>query len=310
MELPMVLSSELLASILEEVRPLLGQGKVADYIPALAQVPADRLGIAVCTVEGELFTAGDAFEPFSIQSISKALSLTLALTLYQEEEIWARVGKEPSGQPFNSLVQLEFEQGIPRNPFINAGALVVSDLLETRLTAPRQRTLELVRRLCGNPAIMADQVVARSEYQHSARNAAIAYLMKAYGNFENEVDKVLQSYFNACAIRMSCVDLARAFVYLANRGVPLGESTPLLPARTTKQVNALLATCGLYDEAGDFAYRVGMPGKSGVGGGIMALIPGELSICVWSPELNKAGNSLAGTAALELLAERLGRSIF
>ncbi len=306
----MVLSSELLAGILEEVRPLLGQGKVADYIPALAQVPADRLGIAVCTVEGELFTAGDAFEPFSIQSISKALSLTLALTLYQEEEIWARVGKEPSGQPFNSLVQLEFEQGIPSNPFINAGALVVSDLLETRLTAPRQRTLELVRRLCGNPAIMADQVVARSEYQHSARNAAIAYLMKAYGNFENEVDKVLQSYFNACAIRMSCVDLARAFVYLANRGVPLGESTPLLPARTTKQVNALLATCGLYDEAGDFAYRVGMPGKSGVGGGIMALIPGELSICVWSPELNKAGNSLAGTAALELLAERLGRSIF
>lgn len=306
----MVLSSELLAGILEEVRPLLGQGKVADYIPALAQVPADRLGIAVCTVEGELFTAGDAFEPFSIQSISKALSLTLALTLYQEEEIWARVGKEPSGQPFNSLVQLEFEQGIPRNPFINAGALVVSDLLETRLTAPRQRTLELVRRLCGNPAIMADQVVARSEYRHSARNAAIAYLMKAYGNFENEVDKVLQSYFNACAIRMSCVDLARAFVYLANRGVPLGESTPLLPARTTKQVNALLATCGLYDEAGDFAYRVGMPGKSGVGGGIMALIPGELSICVWSPELNKAGNSLAGTAALELLAERLGRSIF
>lgn len=306
----MVLSSELLAGILEEVRPLLGQGKVADYIPALAQVPADRLGIAVCTVEGELFTAGDAFEPFSIQSISKALSLTLALTLYQEEEIWARVGKEPSGQPFNSLVQLEFEQGIPRNPFINAGALVVSDLLETRLTAPRQRTLELVRRLCGNPAIMADQVVARSEYQHSARNAAIAYLMKAYGNFENEVDKVLQSYFNACAIRMSCVDLARAFVYLANRGVPLGESTPLLPARTTKQVNALLATCGLYDEAGDFAYRVGMPGKSGVGGGMMALIPGELSICVWSPELNKAGNSLAGTAALELLAERLGRSIF
>lgn len=306
----MVLSSELLAGILEEVRPLLGQGKVADYIPALAQVPADRLGIAVCTVEGELFTAGDAFEPFSIQSISKALSLTLALTLYQEEEIWARVGKEPSGQPFNSLVQLEFEQGIPRNPFINAGALVVSDLLETRLTAPRQRTLELVRRLCGNPAIMADQVVARSEYQHSARNAAIAYLMKAYGNFENEVDKVLQSYFNACAIRMSCVDLARAFVYLANRGIPLGESTPLLPARTTKQVNALLATCGLYDEAGDFAYRVGMPGKSGVGGGIMALIPGELSICVWSPELNKAGNSLAGTAALELLAERLGRSIF
>ncbi|WP_042044960.1 glutaminase B, partial [Aeromonas simiae] len=289
-----MLSSQLLDAILAEVRPLIGQGKVADYIPALAQVPANRLGMAVCTVQGELFTAGDADEPFSIQSISKALSLTLALTLYREEEIWARVGKEPSGQPFNSLVQLEFEQGIPRNPFINAGALVVSDLLETRLTAPRQRTLELARRLSGNPAVIADSVVARSEYQHSARNAAIAYLMKSYGNFHNEVDKVLQSYFNACAIRMSCVDLARAFVYLANRGTPL-DGAPLLDARTTKQVNALLATCGLYDEAGDFAYRVGMPGKSGVGGGIIAVIPGELSVCVWSPELNKAGNSLAGT---------------
>ncbi|QFI53453.1 glutaminase B [Aeromonas simiae] len=304
-----MLSSQLLDAILAEVRPLIGQGKVADYIPALAQVPANRLGMAVCTVQGEVFTAGDADEPFSIQSISKALSLTLALTLYREEEIWARVGKEPSGQPFNSLVQLEFEQGIPRNPFINAGALVVSDLLETRLTAPRQRTLELARRLSGNSAVIADSVVARSEYQHSARNAAIAYLMKSYGNFHNEVDKVLQSYFNACAIRMSCVDLARAFVYLANRGTPL-DGAPLLDTRTTKQVNALLATCGLYDEAGDFAYRVGMPGKSGVGGGIIAVIPGELSVCVWSPELNKAGNSLAGTAALERFAERLGRSIF
>lgn len=299
----------LLNEILDAVRPLIGQGKVADYIPALGTVPANQLGIAVYSNDGEMYCAGDAETPFSVQSISKVFSLVQAID-HSGEAIWERLGHEPSGQPFNSLVQLEFEQGIPRNPFINAGALVVSDLLETRLTAPRQRTLELVRRLSGNPAIMADQVVARSEYQHSARNAAIAYLMKAYGNFENEVDKVLQSYFNACAIRMSCVDLARTFLYLANRGLPLGESTPLLPARTTKQVNALLATCGLYDEAGDFAYRVGMPGKSGVGGGIMALIPGELCICVWSPELNKAGNSLAGTAALELLAERLGRSIF
>lgn len=276
----MVLSSELLASILEEVRPLLGQGKVADYIPALAQVPANRLGIAVCTVDGELFTAGDAFEPFSIQSISKALSLTLALTLYQEEEIWARVGKEPSGQPFNSLVQLSSSRECPQPLYQCRGAGGEQSAGDPP-HCPRQRTLELVRRLSGNPAIMADQVVARSEYQHSARNAAIAYLMKAYGNFENEVDKVLQSYFNACAIRMSCVDLARAFIYLANRGVPLGESVPLLPARTTKQVNALLATCGLYDEAGDFAYRVGMPGKSGVGGGIIALIPGRaLRLCL------------------------------
>lgn len=304
------LSESLLKQILDEVRPLIHQGKVADYIPALASVPKDALGIAVCTADGELYQVGDAQTPFSIQSISKALSLTLAMMLYDEDDIWKRVGKEPSGQPFNSLVQLEFEHGIPRNPFINAGALIVNDLLESCLCNPRQKILELVQDLSGNPDIYADPVVARSEYQHSSRNAAIAHLMKSYGNFHNEVDQVLHSYFNACAIRMSCVDLAKAFIYLANRGLPLQGVKRILTQKSTKQFNALLATCGLYDEAGDFAYRVGMPAKSGVGGGIIAIAPREMSICVWSPALNKSGNSLAGTAALELLVERVGHSIF
>nr|WP_199911822.1 glutaminase B [Dongshaea marina] len=299
-----------LEQLVEEVCPLTGKGKVADYIPALGSVPRDRLGIAVCTVDGELICAGDAGEAFSIQSISKVLSLTLALTLYEEDEIWQRVGKEPSGQAFNSLVQLEFEHGIPRNPFINAGALVVSDLLQSRLAAPKQRTLELTRHLSANQHIVADPVVARSEYMHSSRNAAIAYLMKSYGNFHNNVDAVLRSYFNACAIRMSCCDLAKTFLYLANKGLPLNSEIPLLEPRTTKRLNALLTTCGLYDEAGDFAYRVGMPGKSGVGGGIIAVIPGEMCVAVWSPALNESGNSLAGTALLERFAERFGRSVF
>ncbi|MEZ8083725.1 glutaminase [Enterovibrio norvegicus] len=303
-------SPELLIEILKEVRPFIGQGRVANYIPALESVSADKLGIAVCYNDGEIITAGDAQEAFSIQSISKVLSLTLALQNYQPAEIWQRVGKEPSGQAFNSMIQLEMEQGIPRNPFINAGALVVCDMLHSRLSAPRQRMLEFVRMLSGNPHLCYDKSVANSEMEHSDRNASIAYLMRAFGNFDNDVMPVLSNYFHYCALRMSCVDLAKTFNYLANKGLPLGAEKTIVSQTQSKQVNALLATCGLYDGAGEFAYRVGMPGKSGVGGGIVAIVPGEMSICVWSPELDLSGNSLAGTAALELLAERIGRSIF
>ncbi|CAI0766485.1 MULTISPECIES: glutaminase B [Serratia] len=303
------LDNALLEEILQQVRPLIGQGKVADYIPALAEVAADRLAIAVCTVDGELFQAGDAAERFSIQSISKVLSLTLALTRYQEGEIWQRVGKEPSGLPFNSLLQLEMEQGKPRNPFINPGALVVCDMLQTRLSAPKQRMLEVVRQLAGVDDLSYDIRVARSEFEHSDRNAAIAYLMKSFGNFDNDVLTVLQTYFHYCALRMSCVELARSFVYLANQGRTLDGEEVISPLQA-RQINALMMTSGMYDGAGEFAYRVGMPGKSGVGGGIIAIVPDELSIVVWSPELDASGNSLAGTAALELLSQRISRSIF
>lgn len=304
------LNNELLASILEQVRPLAAQGKVADYIPALADVPADRLGIAVCTVGGECFAAGDADERFSIQSISKVLSLVLAMGRYDDHEIWERVGKDPSGQPFNSLVQLELEQGKPRNPFINAGALVVCDMLQSRLSAPKQRMLEVVRGLCGAQDIIYDAAVARSEFEHSARNAAIAYLMKSFGNFHNDVITVLQNYFHYCALKMSCAELARAFLFLANQGRAPHLNTPVICPVQARQVNALMATSGMYESSGEFAWRVGMPGKSGVGGGIIAVVPHEMSIAVWSPALDHAGNSLAGIAALEILAREIGRSIF
>ncbi|HFG1939538.1 TPA: glutaminase B [Vibrio cholerae] len=303
-------TAEILTSIIEEVRPLTGQGKVADYIPALAKVPSEKLGIAVFTNQGEVITAGDAQEGFSIQSISKVLSLTLAMGLYQLDELWSRVGKEPSGQAFNSLIQLEMEHGIPRNPFINAGAIVVCDMLQSRLSAPRQRLLEFVRQLSGEPLIAYDKVVAASEMMHSDRNAAIAYLMRSFGNFHNEVIPVLHNYFHACALKMSCVELAKTFSYLANKGVSVVTGETVITPTQSKQTNALLATCGLYDGAGEFAYRVGMPGKSGVGGGIIAVVPGEMTIAVWSPALDQSGNSLAGTRALELLAQRIGRSIF
>ncbi|ELY4672174.1 glutaminase B [Cronobacter muytjensii] len=304
------LNNDLLASILEQVRPLAAQGKVADYIPALAEVPADRLGIAVCTVSGECFSAGDADERFSIQSISKVLSLILAMGRYDDSEIWRRVGKDPSGQPFNSLVQLELEQGKPRNPFINAGALVVCDMLQSRLSAPKQRMLEVVRVLCGAQDIVYDTGVARSEFEHSARNAAIAYLMKSFGNFHNDVITVLQNYFHYCALKMSCAELARAFLFLANQGRAPHLDTPVISPVQARQVNALMATSGMYESSGEFAWRVGMPGKSGVGGGIIAVVPHEMSIAVWSPALDNAGNSLAGIAALEILAREIGRSIF
>lgn len=299
----------LLEEVVDKVRPLLGQGKVANYIPALANIDPGKLGIAVTTIDGETIGAGDYLEPFSIQSISKVFSLTLALTLYEETEIWSRVGKEPSGHSFNSLVQVELERGKPRNPFINAGALVIADLLQSRLGAPKHRMLELVRALSQNDKVCFDKQVADSEYQHSARNAAIAYLMKSFGNFQGDVDTVLRTYFHYCALKMNCADLSKAMLYLANRGKTL-DGTELISQVQTRQLNALLATSGLYDGAGEFAYRVGMPGKSGVGGGIIAVIPGELSVCVWSPELDNQGNSLAGTAMLEQLSQRLGRSIF
>lgn len=299
----------LLNEILDQVRPLLGQGELADYIPALAEVPADRLGIAVQGVDGSLWQAGDAAEAFSIQSISKVFSLVQAIQRCGED-IWLRLGHEPSGQPFNSLVQLEFERGRPRNPFINAGALVICDINQSRFATPTLSMRDLVRRLSGNPLLVSDERVAESEYQHRARNAAAAYLMQAFGNFHNEVETVLRSYFHHCAMAMSCVDLARACAFLANQGICPRSGERVLTARQTQQVNAIMATSGLYDEAGNFAYRVGLPGKSGVGGGIVAVVPGRFSLCVWSPELNAAGNSLAGMATLEALSARIGWSVF
>lgn len=306
----MKLSNKALEDLLNEVRPLIGQGNVADYIPALANVSPDQLGIAVCLANGEVYSAGDADTQFSIQSISKVFALTAALTRFSEDEIWTRVGREPSGHAFNSLIQLEYEKGIPRNPFINAGALVIADMLQSRLSAPKQRMLELLRKLANSTDIYIDHEVANSEYQHAARNAAIAYLMKSHNNFTNDVDTVLKTYFSYCAINMNCIELATAFSFLANKGFPCHRNKRLLTERSTRRLNSLLVTCGLYDEAGDFAFRVGMPGKSGVGGGIVAVIPGKLTICAWSPELNESGNSLVGTAALELFSERFGHSIF
>jgi len=297
-----------LDQIRDEVRPLLSRGRVADYIPALEAVPADRFGIAVATVEGATWASGDAREPFSIQSVSKLFTLTLALRDVGER-LWRRVGREPSGNPFNSLVQLEYEHGIPRNPFINAGAHVVVDALMAHRPDPLGLLIEFVRALAGNPAIAYDERVAASERDTGFRNRALANFLKAEGNLRHAVDAVLDVYFHQCAIAMSCADLARAALFLANGG-RAADGARVVSAGRAKRINALMQTCGTYDAAGDIAFRIGIPAKSGVGGGIVGVVPGRLAICAWSPGLDRAGNSLAGVRALELFTARTGLSVF
>lgn len=298
-----------LAQIAEEVAPLVGQGKVASYIPRLAQVPAERFGMAVATLDGRLFQVGDANERFSIQSISKAFSLTLALEALGGE-LWKRVGREPSGNAFNSLVQLEREAGIPRNPFINAGAHVIADVILSCTERPLETLLDFVRQRSGNPDIIIDEEVARSERDAGFRNAALANFIRSFGNLENPVEKVLDFYFHQCALQMSCIDLARAFLYLANEGRCQYSGESVINAERAKRINALMLTCGTYDAAGEFAFRVGLPAKSGVGGGIMAVVPKVMAVAVWSPGLDEKGNSLAGAAALDRFTTLTGLSVF
>ncbi|MCO6185813.1 glutaminase [Rhizobium sp. L1K21] len=303
--------SAIVQDVYEEMRPHFGEGKVADYIPALARVPLDKFGIAVVTTDGETAFAGDALEPFSIQSVSKVFTLTLALGRVGSG-LWKRVGREPSGDPFNSIVQLEHEHGIPRNPFINAGAIVTADVLLAG-HQPREtlgEILQFMRYISQDDTVYMDEDVARSEQATGFRNAALANYMRGYGNITNPVEKTLGVYFHQCSIAMSCLQLAWAGQFLANGGKLPGNGPRIVSAERARRINALMLTCGHYDASGDFAFRVGLPGKSGVGGGIMAVAPGKASIAVWSPGLNEIGNSAAGTRALELFAKKTGWSVF
>jgi len=293
----------------DHVRPLIGQGKVASYIPGLANVPIDRFGMAVATLDGEMIGIGDADEKFSIQSISKVFTLTLALEALGGE-LWKRVGREPSGNAFNSLVQLERERGIPRNPLINAGAHVIADVILSSSPSAREDLLGFVRERADNAAISMDEDVARSEREAGFRNAALANFVRSFNNLDNDVEAVLDFYFHQCALQMSCVDLAMAFLFLANRGVCQRSGRAVISADRAKRINALMMTCGTYDAAGEFAFRVGLPVKSGVGGGIVAVVPNAMTVVVWSPGLDDKGNSLVGAAALDRFTALTGVSVF
>lgn len=298
----------ILNEIADMVAPLCRNGEVAAYIPSLGEVSPDNFGMCVAMADGTIYGAGDWRTPFSIQSISKVFSLALVMS-YDYDSIWKRVFREPSGTPFNSMIQLEADRGIPRNPFINAGALVVTDRLLTLTGDASGSVRGLLRSESGNSSLDIDPVVAASEADHGHRNASLAHLLASYGNLENPVDLVLENYFNQCALEMSCEDLAKASLFLARHGVSAG-GTPFLSPNQSKRVNAVMLTCGTYDAAGEFAYRVGLPGKSGVGGGIVAIVPGRCAITVWGPSLGPNGNSVAGIAALDAFTARTGWSIF
>jgi glutaminase len=300
---------KIINKIAEKARGKLGSGKVADYIPALANVPTDKFGIALETIDGQQYHYGHYEERFSVQSISKVFALMMAFPL-EGDQLWKRVGMEPSGNPFNSLIQLEYELGIPRNPFINAGALVVTDVLLKHFKSPKAKLLSYIRRLAESDDISYDYDVAASERESGFTNTALANFIKSHNNIHNHVEQVLDVYFHQCSITMSCQELAHAFLALANHGTHPGSKEQLLTRSQAKRINAIMLTCGFYDQAGEFAFCVGMPGKSGVGGGIVAVIPGVLSIAVWSPELNEHGNSIVGISVLEQFTTETGLSIF
>lgn len=299
----------ILQRIYRDALALQGQGRQADYIPALARVDASQFGISIETLAGDRYAVGDAAVRFSIQSISKVFALAMCLSL-EGDRLWRRMGREPSGNAFNSLVQLEYEHGVPRNPFINAGAIVMADVLLGYLADAERDFLEFVRALAGQPTIGYNEQVAASEQACGYLNAAIAYLLKYHHVLTGDVDEVLRLYFLMCSVEMSCQELATAFLPFADHRRRFRFSGIELTPSQVKRINAVMQTCGLYDESGDFAYLVGLPGKSGVGGGIAAVCPGRYAVATWSPRLNEKGNSVMGLHALEQLTTLTAESIF
>eukprot|EP00697_Spironema_sp_BW2_P002365 gnl/Spiro4/13166_TR6984_c0_g1_i1.p1 gnl/Spiro4/13166_TR6984_c0_g1~~gnl/Spiro4/13166_TR6984_c0_g1_i1.p1 ORF type:complete len:340 (+),score=90.33 gnl/Spiro4/13166_TR6984_c0_g1_i1:61-1020(+) len=315
------MSSSHMSALLERIaassRPFASHGKVASYIPALASVSPHKFGMAFASseTESEVVGVGDYLEPFTLQSISKVFTLSLVLTHEPTREehpdsIWSRVGREPSGSPFNSLVQLEYEKGIPRNPYINAGALVVTDrLVSLEGDAFAKLRQFLVKETGNTEGITLDTEIYQSESRTGHRNRALAHFISSFGNLHNPVDLVLDHYFKQCSLKINCADLARAGLFLARHGV-CNDGKRFLSCSNAKRINAVMLTCGAYDAAGDLAYRIGLPIKTGVCGAILAVLPGRGCVCVWSPPLGRSGNSVAAVEALDMFTTKTGWSVF
>jgi glutaminase len=300
---------QILEDVFYSIRSRPDNGQVADYIPELAAVDPQKFGVYLATTTGDHFGAGDQEEKFSIQSIAKVLSLTLAFQ-QRGDALWERVGVEPSGNPFNSLWQLEYEKGRPRNPLINSGAIVICDILCSIYPDPLTALLSFIRKISGNAHVSCNESVAASEKKIGFRNAALINMMKSCGNIGNDIDQVLDLYYHMCAIEMSCAELARTFLLYANHGKLVSSGESVITSSMTKRINAIMQTCGFYDEAGEYTFKVGLPGKSGIGGGIVAILPGKYAVAVWSPPLNAKGNSVKGMQLLEVLTTKTGISIF
>ncbi len=299
----------IIQEIYQKVKNIDDNGQLASYIPELANVDPENFGVHISTINHLNFGSGNCYDKFSIQSISKVLSLSLAYRILGEK-IWDRIGVEPSGTAFNSLVQLEADNGIPRNPFINAGAMVVSDILLSNLENPKEDFLTFVRSISNNSELYYSKKIAESEKGVGFRNAALCNFIKSFGNIQNEPSDVLDFYYDLCSLEMNCKELSELFLFLANKGCQIFDNKSILTKSQSKRINALMQTCGFYDESGEFAFKVGLPGKSGVGGGIIAIHPDQYAIAVWSPRLNEKGNSYKGMKFLEEFTTKTQLSIF
>ena len=293
----------------QKIKDIDDKGKLPSYIPELANVDSENFGVYISTFDNANFGIGNCYDKFSIQSLAKVLSLSLAYSILGES-IWKRLGVEPSGTGFNSLVQLETDNGIPRNPFINAGAIVISDTLLSNLKNPKEDFLAFVRNVSNNSQLNYSSKIAASEKKVGFRNVALCNFIKSFGNIENDPSDVLDFYFDLCSLEMNCKELSESFMFLANHGCKLSDNKAILNKSQSKRINALMQTCGFYDESGEFAFKVGLPGKSGVGGGIIAIYPNQYAIAVWSPKLNEKGNSYKGMRFLEAFTTKSQLSIF
>jgi len=300
---------KIITAIYQQVKTVENKGKLASYIPELANVNAENFGIHLSTIDHFEFGIGNYREKFSVQSIAKVLSLSLAYKIVGEN-IWDRLGVEPSGTAFNSLSQLELDNGIPRNPFINAGALVICDILISHLKNPKKDFLEFCRNISDNQQLNYSQKIANSEISVGYRNVALCNFIKSFGNIINDPNEVLSFYYIICSLEMNCQELSNIFLFLANDDFRTSNDKQVLNMSQAKRINAIMQTCGFYDESGEFAFKVGLPGKSGVGGGIVAIHPNKYCIAVWSPKLNGKGNSYRGMKFLELFTTETESSIF
>ncbi|KAB2881209.1 glutaminase A [bacterium] len=302
---------QLLEQAIRYAKPFLEQGKLADYIPALLRANPQHLGVSITTMDGKQHSAGDTDEPFSIQSISKILSLIYVLNERGKEKVLEKVGVEPSGNPFYSLVQLEYESGKPRNPLINAGAIAITGLMAGNSAQEKSAGLiQFLNNIVDESDYKINQEIYRSEFETSHRNRAVGYFMKHFGMIDGEVEAAVDAYFQQCSIEMTCAQLSRLSLFFAGGGTDPISHKKVTDPENVKWVHALMAMCGLYDASGEFACTVGLPGKSGVGGGIVAIVPGKMSISVFGPALDGKGNSIGGLKILEFLSRELRLSLF
>ena len=301
----------LLSRIVRDCAPHTARGHVATYIPELAKVDPDKLGIYISSPDGD-YSAGDCAAPFTMQSVVKPLILLLALMDSGIDTVRALVGVEATGKPFDTFNYSDQAlTGAHINPMINTGAIALCTLIRGRDYGERfDRLLELVRTLADNPSLEVDQAVFRSEQLTGNKNRALAYLLTAYGMISDPVNEILDCYFKACSITVTCRDLAKIAHIFALRGIHPATGERLFPAQYAKYVTATMATCGMYDGSGEFALEVGFPAKSGVGGGILGVIPRQFGIGVYAPALDKHGNSVAGVQALAQLSRELDLSIY